>query len=92
MADSVIRRRVVVRGQVQGVFFRDSTREQAQAAGVAGRACNLEDGAVEVILEGSPRAVERVLAFCRSGPRQAQVRDVEVSEEDPHGLEGFEVA
>jgi acylphosphatase len=92
MADSVIRRRVVVRGQVQGVFFRDSTREQAEAAGVAGGARNLQDGAVEVILEGSPGAVERVLAFCRSGPRQAQVRDVEVSEEEPQGLEGFEVA
>ncbi len=92
MADSVIRRRAVVRGQVQGVFFRDSTREQAQAAGVTGRARNLEDGAVEVILEGSPEAVERVLAFCRSGPRQADVREVEVNEEEPQGLEGFEIA
>jgi acylphosphatase len=92
MNESIIRRRVVVRGQVQGVFFRDWTREQAQAAGVAGSARNLQEGAVEVILEGSPGAVERVLAFCRTGPRQAEVREVEVSEEDPQGLEGFEVA
>jgi acylphosphatase len=92
MADSVIHRRVVVRGQVQGVFFRDSTREQARAAGVAGMARNLEDGAVEVILEGSPGAVERVLDFCRTGPRQAEVREVEVNEGDPQGLEGFEIA
>jgi acylphosphatase len=91
MSESVIRRRAVVHGRVQGVFFRDSTREQAEAAGVAGSVRNRDDGAVEVILEGPPEAVERVLAFSHHGPRQAQVDNVEISEEQPQGLTSFEV-
>lgn len=91
MNESIIRRRAIVRGRVQGVFFRDSTREQAQAAGVAGSVRNREDGAVEVILEGRADAVERVLAFSRVGPHQARVEDVEVTEEEPQGLSSFDV-
>ena len=91
MSESVIRRRAVVRGRVQGVFFRDSTREQAQAAGVSGSVRNLDDGAVEVILEGPPDAVQRVLAFAHDGPDRARVEDIEVSEEKPQGLSSFEV-
>lgn len=86
----VIRRRLIARGRVQGVFFRDSTREKAEAEGVAGRARNLDDGAVEVILEGPAQAVEEVVWFCRQGPGRAQVTDVEVSEEEPEGLTSFE--
>jgi acylphosphatase len=92
MNESVIRRRAVVRGRVQGVFFRDSTREQAEAAGVAGSARNRDDGAVEVVLEGPPAAVERVLAFSHEGPGQARVDSVEISEEQPQGLTSFEVS
>ncbi len=91
MSAQPIRRRVVVHGQVQGVFFRDSTRERAGAHGVAGWVCNRPDGAVEAVLEGPPDAVERVLRFLRSGPRQASVDDVEVHEEEPEGLSGFSV-
>ena len=91
MNESIIRRRAVVRGRVQGVFFRDWTREQAEAAGVAGSVRNREDGAVEVILEGPADAVERVLAFSREGPDRARVDDVEVSEEEPQGLNSFAV-
>jgi Acylphosphatase len=50
MSADTVRRRVVVSGRVQGVFFRDSTRERAEAEGVAGWACNRGDGAVEVVL------------------------------------------
>lgn len=87
----MIRRRAIIHGQVQGVFFRDTTRRQATARGVAGWARNRPDGAVEAVFEGDPEAVEEMLAFCRGGPRGARVDRVEVSEEEPEGLTGFEV-
>jgi acylphosphatase len=86
-----MRRRVVVHGRVQGVFFRDSTRQRAQAAGVAGWVANRPDGAVEAVLEGDAQAVERVVGFMRDGPRGADVERVDVSEEEPEGLTGFDV-
>ena len=87
----MIRRRVVVHGQVQGVFFRDSTRRLAQQRGVAGWVTNRWDGTVEAVFEGEEDAVERLVAFCREGPRGAQVESVEVAEEEPERLEGFQV-
>ena len=87
----LVRRRVVVRGEGQGVFFRDSTRQEAGDRGVSGWVTNRGDGAVEAVFEGAPDAVEALVAFARSGPPRAEVRDVEVSEEEPEGLEGFSV-
>jgi acylphosphatase len=91
MSVQPIRRRVVVHGQVQGVFFRDSTRERARAHGIAGWVCNRPDGAVEAVLEGPSDAVERVVRFLQTGPRHAQVERVDVDEEPPEGLTGFSV-
>ena len=87
----MIRRRVVVHGQVQGVFFRESTRRLAQRHGVAGWVANRPDGAVEAVFEGEADAVERLVAFSREGPRGAQVESVEVSKEDPEDPLGFVV-
>jgi acylphosphatase len=89
MNDSTIRRRLIVHGRVQGVFFRDATRRTAQREGVAGSASNRSDGTVEVVLEGPPGAVERVIAFCREGPDSARVKEVEVTSEEPEGLTSF---
>jgi acylphosphatase len=86
-----IRRRVVVHGRVQGVFFRDSARERARAHGVSGWVRNRSDGAVEAVLEGPAEAVDRVVRFLETGPPRAEVMDVEVSEEEPEGLSGFEI-
>jgi len=86
-----VRRRVLVSGRVQGVWFRESCRDQAVAASVAGSVRNRADGRVEAVLEGAPAAVERVLAWCREGPRQARVDAVEVVEEPPVGESGFRV-
>ena len=86
-----VRRRVVVSGQVQGVFFRDSTRREASQRGVAGWVCNRPDGAVEAVFEGSAADVEALVRFCSAGPRGADVQDVSVSEEPVEGLSGFEV-
>jgi len=91
MADDLVRRRVVVCGRVQGVFFRDSMRERAQVRGVAGWVRNLPDGAVEAALEGSRAAVESVVRFAETGPPRASVADVQVSEEEPEGLGGFAI-
>jgi len=87
----VIRRRVVVHGHVQGVFFRDSARRLAQQHGVAGWISNRWDGAVEAVFEGEEDAVERLVDFCRKGPRGAQVASVEVTDEEPESLSGFTV-
>ncbi|HWH44136.1 MAG TPA: acylphosphatase [Thermoleophilaceae bacterium] len=88
---SAVRRRVVARGRVQGVFFRDSTRREAESAGVVGWVANRADGAVEAVFEGDAAAVERLVEFCREGPGRASVESVEVSDEEPEGLRGFEV-
>ena len=76
---------------MQGVFFRDATRREASRRGVAGWASNRADGTVEVVLEGSPDAVDAMLAFLRGGPGHASVSDLEVVSEEPEGLSGFSV-
>jgi acylphosphatase len=91
MTGMTARRRVVVHGRVQGVFFRDTARERARAHGVAGWVRNRPDGALEAVFEGSLDDVERLVRFCRTGPPRAAVERVEVSEEEPEGLSGFEV-
>jgi acylphosphatase len=87
----VTRRRVVIGGRVQGVFFRDTARRRAEAAGVAGWIRNTPDGTVEAVFEGEPEAVEQMVEFCRRGPSGAEVSSVDVTEEEPEGLSGFEV-
>ena len=87
----MIRRRIVARGRVQGVFFRGTTRRRANAAGVAGWVRNNQDGSVEAVFEGEAGAVERLVSQVRSGPGRAEVDDIDVHEEEPEGLQGFEV-
>jgi acylphosphatase len=86
-----VRKRVVVHGDVQGVFFRDSTRSEADSRGVAGWVTNRSDGAVEAVFEGAPDAVDAMISFARSGPSAAEVRDLDISDEEAEGLTGFEV-
>ena len=83
------RRRVVAHGRVQGVFFRDSTRREAERRGVAGWARNTADGTVEAVFEGAADAVEAMVDFVRGGPGHASVSRVDVREEEPEGLSGF---
>ncbi len=86
-----IRRRVVVRGRVQGVAFRAATRAEAHRHGVAGWVCNRADGTVEAAFEGAPEAVDALVAFCRRGPRAARVEELAVREEAPEGLREFAI-
>jgi acylphosphatase len=91
MTEALVRRRLVVHGLVQGVWFRDSARREAERHGVAGSAANLPDGTVEVVLEGLPEAVAAVEAWCAVGPRRAEVERVDGSDEPPAGLAGFAI-
>jgi acylphosphatase len=86
-----IRRRVIARGRVQGVFFRQTCRTLARRSGVAGWVRNREDGSVEAVFEGPTPAVEGMVGWAREGPRGARVERLEVLEEQPEGIEVFEV-
>ena len=86
-----MRRRVRVQGRVQGVAFRAYTQQEARRAGLAGWVRNASDGSVEAVFEGPPASVEALVVFCRRGPPAARVDGVEVSEEAPQGLSGFEI-
>jgi acylphosphatase len=91
MVEQRIRRRVVVSGRVQGVAFRAGTRAEARRLGVGGWVRNRADGSVEAIFEGDESAVAALVAWCAEGPRFARVEAVDVREETPEGLAGFEV-
>lgn len=81
----------MVRGNVQGVFFRDSCRQKARSRGVAGWVTNRPDGAVEAVFEGDPGAVQAMVDWCGQGPRGAEVESVDESTEEPEGLSGFDI-
>jgi acylphosphatase len=76
---------------VQGVFFRDSVRREAERRGVAGWARNCSDGTVEAVFEGPPEAVEALISYCRGGPGHSEVSSLDVAEESVEGLDGFSV-
>lgn len=86
-----VRRHLWISGKVQGVFFRESTREQAERLGVAGWVRNLEDGRVEAVLEGEARAVAELERWCRIGPTRARVSGIEAVDEEPKGEQAFRV-
>jgi acylphosphatase len=88
----VVRRRVFVTGMVQGVWFRETCRQEAESLGVQGWVTNRYDGRVEAVFEGEEAAVDRMVAWCHHGPRRARVDDVEVKQEEPEGARGFRVS
>lgn len=86
---SEARARVVVRGRVQGVFFRAETRDRARSLGLSGWVRNAPDGSVEAVFEGQRERIESILDWCRRGPGLAEVDHVDVAWEEPRGEEGF---
>jgi len=80
-----VRAHVFLGGRVQGVFFRQNTLIQARRLGVKGWVRNLADGRVEAVFEGDEPAVNKVVAYCRYGPKNAEVQKVEVSNESYSG-------
>lgn len=90
--DAVRACEVVVHGRrVQGVFFRDSCRAEADAVGVAGWVSNDDDGTVHTLLEGPLDAVAAMLVWVGHGPPRAEVSSVDVVDVEPAGRDGFEV-
>ncbi len=86
----VVRKKLIVSGRVQGVFFRETLRRMALEQGVTGWAKNTRNG-LEAALEGPRQEVDKLVHWCRSGPQHAVVIHVEVADEDPTGEEGFRV-
>ncbi|WP_030435317.1 acylphosphatase [Actinoplanes subtropicus] len=87
----MLRKRVLISGVVQGVFFRDTCRRVAGQQGVAGWVRNLPDGRVEAVFEGAPESVERLVEWSRRGPAEASVTGVDAREEPVEGLSGFQI-
>lgn len=89
---TAIRAHVLISGHVQGVFYRASTQRQANSLALRGWVRNLPDGSVEAVFEGEQATVERMLAWCRVGPPNAYVTDVDVRYEPAGGeFTGFAV-
>jgi acylphosphatase len=87
------RAHVIVSGRVQGVFFRQNTKRQAQSQGVYGWVKNLDDGRLEAVFEGEESGVKALVEFCRHGPRGAVVVDITVEWESFKGeFQSFDIA
>ncbi len=84
-----VARQFTIRGRVQGVFFRDSTRRVAQSLGITGHAINLPNGDVEVVAYGEERSIARLAAWLQEGPRMAEVSDVSSVEIDWNEVKVF---
>jgi acylphosphatase len=82
-------RRLLIRGLVQGVWFRESMRQEALRLGVTGWVRNLRDGNVEAVVSGEDQAVERMIAWARRGPEMARVEQIQVTAADGY-FERFE--
>jgi acylphosphatase len=82
--------KVIIRGRVQGVGYREWTERQAQEAGLAGYVRNRREGSVELVISGSEAQIAAMLEQCRKGPRLAAVEELEVLADEWAG-EGFSI-
>ena len=84
-------RRFTIKGRVQGVWFRDSTRKVAESLGLSGHAINLNDGNVEVFACGEQAAIDQLAEWLRDGPRMAKVDQVVAEEAEWEDVAGFRI-
>jgi acylphosphatase len=88
-----IAKHILVKGQVQGVFFRKSTRQVAEALNITGWVKNTEEGNVEIFAQGSREEIAQLIEWCKEGPPRAEVEDVEVKDAKPDdGAKRFLIA
>jgi len=87
----IINKTIIVKGKVQGVFFRASTKEQAELLGVNGEVWNKPDGSVALIAEGEEQNVNALIQWCYAGPAKAMVKEVIVNEGVVKGYKNFMV-
>lgn len=85
------RARVFVSGKVQGVFYRDTTKKEADKRGVRGWVRNLRDGRVEAVFEGDAKTVEDIVAWCSVGSPLSRPTFVDRRDEPEENLAGFEI-
>ena len=85
------RAKVIVRGSVQGVFFRAEARDRARSLGLAGWVRNVPDGTVEAVFEGEDERVKSMVEWCSRGPAGARVEKVDVDWSEPEGDQGFSI-
>jgi acylphosphatase len=90
-AEAGIARRLIIHGLVQGVWYRDSMRREAETLGVAGWVRNVADGSVEAWIEGDQAAVDAIIAWARRGPPRAQVSAVDISPAARAEYRGFAI-
>lgn len=83
--------RIYIEGTVQGVFFRSFLKENAERLDVRGFTRNLEDGRIEIFLEGNPEKVNEMIELCKKGPKYSQIRKVEIIPEKFQDFKGFKV-
>ena len=82
---------LLIRGKVQGVFFRASAREQAESIGLTGWIRNTGDGSVEAVVTGHVEGVNEFIRWCRTGPPKAEVKDLQVTSKEPESFDSFRV-
>ncbi len=83
--------RLYLRGVVQGIFFRAFVKENAEKYNVKGFVRNLEDGRIEVFLEGDFEPVDKMVELCQKGPKYSQIQGVEIKEEKVQGFKEFKI-
>ncbi|MFA4953472.1 MAG: acylphosphatase [Candidatus Pacearchaeota archaeon] len=83
--------RLYINGTVQGVFFRGFIKENAERNNIKGFVRNLEDGRVEVFLEGDVDSVNKMIEICKKGPKHSQIRNIEIKEERFQDFKVFKV-
>lgn len=84
--------RIKIKGVVQGVFFRKFVKENAEKLGIRGYVRNLEDGSIELVIEGKDEKVNELLDKCKKGPKYSEIKDIEIEEINHQGLEGFRIS
>lgn len=82
---------ITISGKVQGVFFRQSTKEIAIAIGILGQVQNLADGSVNIVATGSKEQLDRLVNWCRKGPEKASVKEIEIKEITSQHFEIFSI-
>lgn len=83
--------RLKISGQVQGVFFRRFVKEEADKLELKGHVRNLDSGEVEVVAEGSPEDVEKIIVICKKGSSQSAVKNVDIQEMNHIGFDDFKI-
>jgi acylphosphatase len=86
-----VRAHVLIEGRVQGVFYRASTQQAAQAWGILGWVRNLPDGRVEAVFQGNQTNIEKMVTWCHQGPANAEVTHVTVDWQAPQSEEAFRI-